>query len=100
MQQAAQRSWARGSHWHTAGDTLYVTLSTGLSGWALTLVPAPAGTDIAYAGVAHYLADVVVANPAAWQPPRVTGHVIREACAPSAAADGHVRVRRHRYAPA
>jgi hypothetical protein len=84
MEQAAQRSWARGSHWHTAGDTLYVRLSTGLSGWDLTLVPAPAGADAAYSGVARYLTDVVVADSAAWQPPRVTVRVTRGACTPPA----------------
>ena len=84
MERAAQRSWARVSRWHTMNDTLYVTLSTGLSGWDLKLVPAPDESDTAYVGTARYLTDVVVVDPAGWQPPKVAVRVMRESCTPRA----------------
>jgi hypothetical protein len=82
MAASARESWARGSRWHVAGDTLHVTLSTGLSGWALALIPERGGVTSEYGGVARYLTDVVVADPATWQPPRVPVRVDREICAP------------------
>jgi hypothetical protein len=81
-EEALQRTWGRGSRWRAEGDTLYVTLSTRTSGWELKLVPAPDGPDTVYVGVARYLTDVVVADTAAWQPPRVMVRVERETCAP------------------
>lgn len=83
---AFQRVWTRSSKWASSGDTLHVTLSTGLSGWALLLVHAAGGGDSVYVGTARYLTDVIVADTAAWKPPQHPVHVRREPCARPAEA--------------
>lgn len=81
---ALQRAWTGSSKWASSGDTLHVTLSTGLSGWALRLVHDVGGGDSVYVGTARYLTDVIVADTAAWKPPQHPVRVRREPCAPPA----------------
>ena len=73
-------SWAQSSQWNSRGDSLRVRLSTGLSGWVLTL--GPADRNSTYVGTARYLTDVIVKD-SSWAPPVLPVHVRRESCAPS-----------------
>ncbi len=73
-----QQHWLRGSRWTGTSDTMSVRLSTGTSGWQLTLLPTHVASDTVYIGEARYLTDAVVKD---WQPPRVRVSVRRELCA-------------------
>lgn len=78
LERQAREMWERASYWNVDGDSVTLTVFTGLNGWSAALTRVMDGGTLS--GRATYLTDVIVAGA---EPLRVPVTVRRIPCEPS-----------------